>query len=186
MTKLQLFSPLRLGPYQLKHRVILAPLTRMRAAQPGNVPNELNTEYYAQRASNGGLLVNRSERKSLLAARAIPPRPVSTLPNKSPAGSASPKPHTTKAAKFFFSSGTSAASLILRINRMAACPLHPLLSVQRATPSRLPGSSLLFETPRELALSEIPSIVDEYRVGARNALAAGFDASNCTPRTDIS
>jgi len=38
MTKLQLFSPLRLGPYQLKHRVILARLTRMRAAQRETSP----------------------------------------------------------------------------------------------------------------------------------------------------
>ena len=50
-----LLSPLRLGALDLAHRVVMAPLTRMRAAQPGNVPHALNVEYYRQRASKGGL-----------------------------------------------------------------------------------------------------------------------------------
>ena len=46
-----LFSPLRVGPYQLKHRLALAPLTRMRAEKPSLAPRPLNAEYYAQRAA---------------------------------------------------------------------------------------------------------------------------------------
>src|SRR5438132_1511891 len=45
-----LFSPLKVGPYQLKHRLAMAPLTRMRAAKPSLAPRPLNAEYYAQRA----------------------------------------------------------------------------------------------------------------------------------------
>ena len=52
-----LFSPLKVGPYQLKHRVMLAPLTRRRAAKPSLAPRPLNDEYYAQRATTGGLLI---------------------------------------------------------------------------------------------------------------------------------
>src|SRR5664279_538541 len=52
-----LFSPLQVGRYQLKHRVVLAPLTRMRAAKPSLAPRPLNAEYYAQRATPGGLLI---------------------------------------------------------------------------------------------------------------------------------
>ncbi len=52
-----LFSPLKIGPYQLKHRVVLAPLTRMRAEKPSLAPRPLNAEYYAQRATPGGLLI---------------------------------------------------------------------------------------------------------------------------------
>ena len=52
-----LFSPLQIGPYQLKHRVALAPLTRMRASKPSLAPRPLNAEYYAQRATEGGLLI---------------------------------------------------------------------------------------------------------------------------------
>src|ERR1700748_1730620 len=52
-----LFSPLKVGPYQLQHRLALAPLTRMRAAKPSLAPRPLNAEYYAQRATPGGLLI---------------------------------------------------------------------------------------------------------------------------------
>src|SRR5438874_10930106 len=52
-----LFSPLQVGPYQLNHRLVLAPLTRMRAEKPGLSPRPLNSEYYAQRATPGGLLI---------------------------------------------------------------------------------------------------------------------------------
>jgi N-ethylmaleimide reductase len=46
-----LFQPVRLGRYNLPHRMVMAPLTRSRARQPGNVPSALNACYYAQRAS---------------------------------------------------------------------------------------------------------------------------------------
>jgi N-ethylmaleimide reductase len=47
----RLFQPLALGPYTLAHRVAMAPLTRSRAGQPGDVPTPMNAEYYRQRAS---------------------------------------------------------------------------------------------------------------------------------------
>ena len=50
----KLFTPLRLGAHTLRHRVVLAPLTRMRASPDGNVPTALNVEYYAQRTSPAG------------------------------------------------------------------------------------------------------------------------------------
>jgi N-ethylmaleimide reductase len=46
-----LFQPYRLGPFNLQHRIVMAPLTRSRARQPGNVPSSLAACYYAQRAS---------------------------------------------------------------------------------------------------------------------------------------
>jgi len=47
-----LFTPLTIGNYELKNRIIMAPLTRGRAIDNGS-PNELMAEYYAQRASAG-------------------------------------------------------------------------------------------------------------------------------------
>src|SRR5260370_21686595 len=47
----RLFEPVRLGPYHLPSRLVMAPLTRSRARQPGNVPYSLNACYYEQRAS---------------------------------------------------------------------------------------------------------------------------------------
>merc|ERR1719210_494032 len=57
-----LFEPLTLGGGQihLKHRVVLAPLTRQRASEPGMAPREMCAEYYGQRASDGGLLISEA------------------------------------------------------------------------------------------------------------------------------
>ena len=46
---MNLFEPLRVGPLTLPNRLVMAPLTRCRSRQPGNVPHELNAIYYAQR-----------------------------------------------------------------------------------------------------------------------------------------
>ena len=48
-----LFTPVQMGKLELANRIIMAPLTRMRAANPGHIPGELHIEYYAQRASAG-------------------------------------------------------------------------------------------------------------------------------------
>ncbi|MBN3834439.1 alkene reductase [Burkholderia sp. Ac-20344] len=55
----ELFKPVKLGPYQLQHRVAMAPLTRMRSEE-GDVPNELMREYYSQRTSAGGFIVSEA------------------------------------------------------------------------------------------------------------------------------
>ncbi len=56
-----LFSPTRLGPYTLKNRVVLPPLTRSRSSQPGDIPNELMAEYYAQRSSAGFMVTEGTQ-----------------------------------------------------------------------------------------------------------------------------
>jgi N-ethylmaleimide reductase len=55
-----LFQPLRLGALHLAHRVVMCPLTRRRALRPGCVPGPMNAEYYAQRATEGGLIVSEA------------------------------------------------------------------------------------------------------------------------------
>lgn len=53
-----LFEPLKLGPYELKHRVVMAPLTRCRAL--GGIPQPNMVTYYSQRASDGGLIISEA------------------------------------------------------------------------------------------------------------------------------
>jgi N-ethylmaleimide reductase len=55
-----LFAPACLGALALGHRVAMAPLTRMRSRQPGDVPQPINEEYYRQRASRGGLIITEA------------------------------------------------------------------------------------------------------------------------------
>ena len=49
-----LFTPYRMGDLDLPNRIVMAPLTRMRAQPHDHVPTTLQAEYYAQRASAGG------------------------------------------------------------------------------------------------------------------------------------
>jgi N-ethylmaleimide reductase len=56
-----LFDALRIGPHTLKNRVLMAPLTRMRAGQPGDVPTALMAEYYRQRASAGLVITEATQ-----------------------------------------------------------------------------------------------------------------------------
>ena len=60
-----LFTPLQLGQLLLKHRVVMAPLTRSRSVQPHSIPGEVMADYYAQRASDGGLIISEATNISL-------------------------------------------------------------------------------------------------------------------------
>ncbi|KAA8900171.1 hypothetical protein FN846DRAFT_781932 [Sphaerosporella brunnea] len=60
----KLFSPLKIGRYTLKHRVVLAPLTRVRS--PEHIPDQKVVDYYAQRASDGGLLISEATHISVM------------------------------------------------------------------------------------------------------------------------
>ena len=48
-----LFSPIQLGSMTLNNRIAMAPMTRSRSTQPGDVPNDLMATYYSQRATAG-------------------------------------------------------------------------------------------------------------------------------------
>jgi N-ethylmaleimide reductase len=61
----KLFTPLRVGDMHLAHRIIMSPLTRARS--PCGIPTELVAEYYAQRATPGGLLISEGTMTSMMA-----------------------------------------------------------------------------------------------------------------------
>jgi len=107
-----LFEPLKLGPYIARNRIFMSALTRSRSV-PTNVPNDLNVEYYRQRAKSSGMIVTEG---ALIAQQgyALPiflflfelrflteangqTRPVSGLKNKSKHGKRLQKPFTKKA-----------------------------------------------------------------------------------------
>lgn len=52
-----LFDPLNLGALALAHRIVMAPMGGLRAAEPGGVPTLSMAEHYARRASTGGLII---------------------------------------------------------------------------------------------------------------------------------
>jgi N-ethylmaleimide reductase len=56
----KLFSPINIGGLALAHRVVMAPLTRMRTSDDRFIPNDLMKEYYLQRTTPGGLLISEA------------------------------------------------------------------------------------------------------------------------------
>jgi N-ethylmaleimide reductase len=60
-----LFTAVQFGPMHLKHRVVMAPLTRSRAIQPDAIPGDLMKSYYQQRASDGGLIITEATNISI-------------------------------------------------------------------------------------------------------------------------
>ena len=53
----KLFTPVQIGPITLKHRIVMPPMSRLRAQWPSGIPSDLMREYYTQRASDGGLIL---------------------------------------------------------------------------------------------------------------------------------
>jgi N-ethylmaleimide reductase len=166
-----LFSPLTLGPNILKNRIVMAPMTRNRAAE-GSVVTPLHAEYYSQRASAGLLITCATQ--------------------VSPAGvgyPATPGIHTSEQVEAWkmvteavHAGGGKIFLQLWHVGRISHPSLQPDGQLPVAPSAIRPAGQaftyegmLDFVTPRALEIGEIPGVVDEYRKGAENALAAGFD-----------
>jgi 2,4-dienoyl-CoA reductase-like NADH-dependent reductase (Old Yellow Enzyme family) len=168
--KLKLLEPLSLGELRLANRIFMAPLTRCRASA-GRVPNDLMRDYYVQRASAGLIL---SEATSVSAMGVGYPN---TPGIWSPEQTAGWKQITTAV----HDAGGKIFLQLWHVGRVSdpsyldgALPVAPSAIAPKGHVSLIrPYKS--FVTPRALEISEIPGIIEAYRHGAANALAAGFD-----------
>ena len=171
-----LFSPLQIGPYHLKHRVALAPLTRMRAAKPSLAPRMLNTEYYAQRTTPGGLLI--AEASPVMASGFGSPGVPGIYSEAQIAGwrEVVDAVHAKGGIIFLqlWHVGRVSHSSFQPGGVLPVAPSAVAISADLKT-STADGKVVPYETPRALETSEIPGIVEAYRQGAENALKAGFD-----------
>ena len=171
-----LFSPVQIGPYQLKHRLVLAPLTRMRAAKPSLAPRPLNAEYYAQRTTPGGLLIAEA---SPVAATAFGSPGVPGIYTEGQIAG------WRKVVDAVHAKGGIIFLQLWHVGRVShssfqpcgALPVAPsaIAISQELKTSTADGKVTTYETPRALEASEIPGVIDAFRQAAKNALAAGFD-----------
>ncbi|HML08308.1 MAG TPA: alkene reductase [Xanthobacteraceae bacterium] len=166
-----LFKPVRLGPYQLANRIVMAPLTRSRAGEDG-VPRPLMAEYYRQRAS-AGLIIAEGTNISPQA------RGYAFTPGIYDDAQVEGWRQVTKAVHACRGRIFSQLWHVGRISHPSlqpggALPVAPSAIRLEAT-SYTTAGFLPCVTPRALATSEIPEIVEQYRRAARNALTAGFD-----------
>jgi len=166
-----LFQPVRLGPYQLANRIVMAPLTRSRAGEDG-VPRPLMAEYYAQRASAGLIIAEGTN---------ISPqgRGYALTPGLYEAAQVEGWRKVTEAVH---ARGGRIFPQLWHVGRVSHPSLQPGGALPVAPSAIRPEATSYTDagfrpcvTPRALAIAEIPEIVEQYRHATRNALVAGFD-----------
>jgi N-ethylmaleimide reductase len=169
-----LFSPLGVGPFTLSHRVVMAPLTRMRAAQPGSLPGPLSALYYAQRASPGGLLI--SEALPVCdQAYGHPDVPGLHTAEQVEAWRAVTSAVHAEGGVFFAQLWHTGRISHSRYQPDGRPPPGPS-AVPAEGDLLLPGAERVpYETPRAMTTDEIRQVVAHYRRAARSAMCAGFD-----------
>src|ERR1700721_1971695 len=172
-----LFSPLQIGPYRLQHRVVMAPLTRMRAERSSFAPRALNAEYYGQRATPGGLIIAEAS-------------PVMATGRGNPATPGIYSEQQIKGWRDVVDAVHGNGGLIFlqlwHVGRVSHSSFQPG-GVLPVAPSAVPitgngmmamtadGKMVPYETPRALETDEVAGVVDAFRQAATNALKAGFD-----------
>jgi len=170
-----LFDPLRAGDIELATRIVMAPLTRNRAS-PGQVPNELMREYYAQRAdpaTGAGLIVTEATQ--------ICPEGQGYLDTPG-IHSAAQVAGWRRITDAVHARGGRIVVQLWHVGRISHVSLQPggqapvSASARPAnTKTYIAGGFATCSPPRALATEEIPGVVEHYRRAALNAMAAGFD-----------
>lgn len=171
-----LFSPLELGGRTLAHRVLMAPLTRMRSTQPGDVPNDLMLEYYRQRAG-AGLVISEGTQIS----------PEGKGYADTP-GIHSPEQIAgwRRITDAVHAEGGLIAAQLWHVGRVSHESLHggalpvsaSALPYRNRTSLKEADGAIVrasCPTPRALETDEIPRLVDDYRRATLAAREAGFD-----------
>jgi N-ethylmaleimide reductase len=155
---------------------VLAPLTRMRAAKPSLAPRPLNAEYYAQRATAGGLLIAEAS-------------PVAATGFGSPGVPGIYSDAQIEGWREVVDAVHAKGGVIFlqlwHVGRVSHSSFQPG-GVLPVAPSAVPisaefktatadGKVTLYETPRALETAEIAGVIEAYRQGGINAQKAGFD-----------
>ncbi|MBU1171230.1 MAG: alkene reductase [Proteobacteria bacterium] len=171
MESYDVFSPVTIGTLNLKNRLVMAPLTRNRAGE-GNVPQDLNAKYYAQRA-NAGLIITEA---SQISAQGV------GYPATPGIHSQAQVQGWKKVTRDVHEKGGLIIIQLWHVGRIS----HPSLQPGNAKPVapsaiKPEGNAFTlqglvpFETPRALETDEIPGIVDQYETASEMAMDAGFD-----------
>jgi N-ethylmaleimide reductase len=171
-TPTRLFEPFKLGPITLPNRFVMAPLTRNRAIPPGMVPSPLAIDYYGQRAS-AGLLITEASQVSQQGQGYQDTPGIYSKEQVEAWRKVTDRVHE-RGGKIFIQ--------IWHVGRVSHTALQPgggkpvAPSAVRAKGKTFVGGTFTdISEPRALELSEIPGVIEDFRRGTANALAAGFD-----------
>ncbi|USI73515.1 alkene reductase [Sphingomonas morindae] len=168
----KLFTPFAAGALSLDHRVVMAPLTRMRS-DPGDRPNALMKEYYSQRASRGGLIISEA----------------TPIARQGYGYAGAPGIYDDAQIEGWqaitdavHAKGGRIVMQLWHVGRQSHPDLQPNGEAPVA-PSAIAAEGygyashgpVPFSMPRALGRDEIPAIIAAFGTGAARARAAGFD-----------
>ncbi|KAL7603629.1 hypothetical protein Lser_V15G17017 [Lactuca serriola] len=170
--KMPLLTPYKMGKFELSHRVVLAPLTRQRSY--GNVPQPHAILYYSQRTTKGGLLITEATGVSDTA-QGYPETPGIWTKEQVEAWKPIVDAVHAKGGIFFCQ--------IWHVGRVSNTGFQPngqapISSSDKELFPQLRSNGIdvaKFTPPRKLTTEEIPLVVNDFRLAARNAIEAGFD-----------
>ncbi|MDO6707223.1 alkene reductase [Photobacterium sp. 1_MG-2023] len=176
MTHEPLFTPYPLGDITLSNRIVMAPMTRSRTSQPGNIPNDMMAEYYAQRAS-AGLIISEATQISAQG------QGYSFTPGIHSAEQIQGWRSVTQAVH---AQGGKMFLQLWHVGRMSHASFHP--DGLPVAPSAIAPDAQVWvvggdgkgrmedcPVPRALTTNEIQSVIADYRQAAIHAIDAGFD-----------
>lgn len=168
-----LFDSLKLGDIAIPNRVIMAPLTRMRSKQPGNVPYALNAEYYTQRAG-AGLIISEATQISQQG-QGYPGTPGIHTPEQIEGWKTVTQAVHQKGGRIFLQ--------LWHVGRISHSSHQPEGKPPVAPSAIAPTGKVFtadwkqadYEVPRALEIDEIRDILKDYRHACERAKLAGFD-----------
>lgn len=168
---MDLFSPLRLGAYELKNRIVMAPMARARC-DDNRVPTVMMGDYYSQRVSAGLIITEASSVSPLSVSR----------PHASAIYGADHAAGWRQVAEAVHTAGGLIFQQIYHLGRKSdpsrmpdgLAPVAPSAIAAKGSVKGLNGP-VDFAVPRALETGEIPGVVAEFRAGAENSRRAGMD-----------
>jgi len=172
----KLFTPVQIGPITLKHRVVMPPMSRLRA-QPGTgIPSDLQREYYTQRASEGGLII--TEATAIAASARGYYHAPGLYADEHVAGWKRITDAVHAKGAYFFTQLWHAG----RTTHVSITGSQPVTA--SVDPTYWADPSIVVDTRdgfrqtsphRALETAEIAGVLEQYRAAAQNAKKAGFD-----------
>ncbi|CAG9185031.1 alkene reductase [Cupriavidus pampae] len=168
---MKLFSPVAVGPHTLNHRVVHAPMTRLRANEDDS-PSAMMVEYYRQRSSDGGLLITESAHPSY-DSRGYQGAPgIYTDAHVAAWGQVTAAVHQRR-ARIFVQIAHDGRQSHVDLSH-GSLPIAP--SVVPFETTVLTRNGWVPNSPhRAVGTDEIPAIIESFRVAATRARDAGFD-----------
>jgi N-ethylmaleimide reductase len=168
---MKLFSSYKLGPYEMKNRMVMAPMTRNRAGR-GNSPQPVNALYYAQRAGAGLIITEASQ---------VSPQGLG-YPDMPGIYSPEQIGGWRLVTDLVHKRGGLIFLQLFHCGRISHPSLQPGGAAPVAPSAIKPKGEAMtykgprpFVEPRALQKEEVAGIVEQFRRGAENAREAGFD-----------